>query len=103
APACREASLCAWRPGSGPRQIEAQRQPRHPSPNLSCSSASSSSVVGRNLWQKTRKSSTASLLTQEDGMDNQRGKTAKPQARQKHPAQWQQDLNPGHLAGQNIG
>ena len=36
-------------------------------------------------------------------MDNQRGKTAKPQATQKHPDQWQQDLNPGHLAGQNIG
>jgi hypothetical protein len=36
-------------------------------------------------------------------MDTQRSKTAKPQARQKHPSQWQQDLNPGHLAGQNIG
>lgn len=36
-------------------------------------------------------------------MENQRGTTAKPQARQKHPDQWQQDLNPGHLAGQNIG
>ena len=35
-------------------------------------------------------------------MDNERGKTAKPQAHQKHPDQWQQDLNPGHLAGQNI-
>jgi hypothetical protein len=40
---------------------------------------------------------------QEDGMEKDRGKTAKPQARQKHPDQWQQDLNPGHLGGQNIG
>jgi hypothetical protein len=36
-------------------------------------------------------------------MDNERVKTAKPQAHQKHPQQWQHDLNPGHLAGQNIG
>src|SRR5688500_5180237 len=36
-------------------------------------------------------------------MDNERGKTAKPQAHQKHPDQWQQDLNPDRLAGQNIG
>jgi hypothetical protein len=36
-------------------------------------------------------------------MENERGKTAKPQAHQKHPEQWQRDLNPGHLAGQNIG
>lgn len=27
----------------------------------------------------------------------------KRQARQKHPDEWQRDLNPGHLAGQNIG
>ena len=27
----------------------------------------------------------------------------KQQARQKHPDEWQQDLNPGHMAGQNIG
>jgi hypothetical protein len=27
----------------------------------------------------------------------------KPQAVQKHPAEWQDDLNPSHLAGQNIG
>jgi hypothetical protein len=27
----------------------------------------------------------------------------KPQARQKHPDEWQQDLNPGRLSGQNIG
>jgi hypothetical protein len=27
----------------------------------------------------------------------------KPQQEQKHPDQWQQDLNPDHLAGQNIG
>jgi hypothetical protein len=27
----------------------------------------------------------------------------KPQLEQKHPDQWQQDLNPEHLAGQNIG
>jgi hypothetical protein len=36
-------------------------------------------------------------------MDKDRGTTAKPQARQKHPEQWQHDLNPDHLAGQNIG
>lgn len=28
---------------------------------------------------------------------------ARQQARQKHPDEWQQDLNPNHLAGQNIG
>lgn len=33
-------------------------------------------------------------------MDN---KTPKPQAQQKHPDQWQDDLNPNHLAGQNVG
>src|SRR3954468_3605968 len=27
----------------------------------------------------------------------------KQQAKQKHPEEWQRDLNPGHLAGQNIG
>jgi hypothetical protein len=27
----------------------------------------------------------------------------KPQAEQKHPDEWQRDLNPNHLAGQNIG
>lgn len=27
----------------------------------------------------------------------------KPQQEQKHPDEWQQDLNPDHLAGQNIG
>ena len=27
----------------------------------------------------------------------------KQQARQKHPDEWQHDLNPDHLAGQNIG
>ena len=27
----------------------------------------------------------------------------KPQATQKHPPEWQQDLNPNHLSGQNIG
>jgi hypothetical protein len=26
-----------------------------------------------------------------------------PQARQKHPDEWMRDLNPDHLAGQNIG
>jgi hypothetical protein len=36
-------------------------------------------------------------------MNNERGKTAKPQSQQKHPDEWQRDLNPGHLAGQNIG
>jgi hypothetical protein len=27
----------------------------------------------------------------------------KPQARQKHPHEWQGDLNPSHMSGQNIG
>jgi hypothetical protein len=36
-------------------------------------------------------------------MDNDRGRSAKPQAHQKHPDPWQPDLNPDHLAGQNIG
>jgi hypothetical protein len=36
-------------------------------------------------------------------MDNNRGRSAKPQAQQKHPDPWQYDLNPDHLAGQNIG
>jgi hypothetical protein len=40
---------------------------------------------------------------QEDRMDNERSKTVRPQAHQKHPDPWQQDLNPDHLAGQNIG
>jgi hypothetical protein len=39
----------------------------------------------------------------EDSMADERGRTDKPQARQKHPDQWQQDLNPDHMAGQNIG
>ena len=28
---------------------------------------------------------------------------AKPQQEQKHPGVWQEDLNPSHMAGQNIG
>ena len=36
-------------------------------------------------------------------MDDDRGRSAKPQAQQKHPDPWQHDLNPDHLAGQNIG
>ena len=28
---------------------------------------------------------------------------AKPQTEQKHPDEWQRDLNPNHMAGQNIG
>lgn len=27
----------------------------------------------------------------------------KPQAEQKHPDEWERDLNPDHMAGQNIG
>jgi hypothetical protein len=30
-------------------------------------------------------------------------RTPRQQDRQKHPDEWQQDLNPGHLEGQNIG
>jgi hypothetical protein len=36
-------------------------------------------------------------------MEDDLGRTAKPQANQKHPDPWQHDLNPDHLAGQNIG
>lgn len=31
------------------------------------------------------------------------GRTVKPQAQQKHPEEWERDLNPQHVAGQNIG
>ena len=31
------------------------------------------------------------------------GRIVKPQAEQKHPDEWQRDLNPDRLAGQNIG
>lgn len=31
------------------------------------------------------------------------GRTQPPQAEQKHPDEWQQDLNRDHLAGQNVG
>jgi hypothetical protein len=33
----------------------------------------------------------------------QPGSVPKQQAKQKHPPDWQPDLNPDHLAGQNIG
>jgi len=35
--------------------------------------------------------------------DRNQGRTVKPQAQQTHPEEWQRDLNPDHLAGQNIG
>jgi hypothetical protein len=35
--------------------------------------------------------------------DRNQDRAPKQQARQKHPDEWQQDLNPNHLAGQNIG
>jgi hypothetical protein len=35
--------------------------------------------------------------------DRNQDRFPKQQARQKHPDEWQQDLNPDHLAGQNIG
>jgi hypothetical protein len=35
--------------------------------------------------------------------DRNQGRTLQPQADQKHPDDWQRDLNPHHLAGQNIG
>lgn len=35
--------------------------------------------------------------------DRNQDRFPKQQARQKHPDEWQGDLNPGHLAGQNIG
>src|SRR4051812_22695042 len=35
--------------------------------------------------------------------DRNQDRFPKQQARQKHPDEWQQDLNPNHLAGQNVG
>ena len=35
--------------------------------------------------------------------DRNQDRFPKPQAMQKHPPEWQQDLNPDHLSGQNIG
>jgi hypothetical protein len=35
--------------------------------------------------------------------DRNQGRAVKPQAVQKHPDEWQRDLNPEHLAGQNVG
>jgi hypothetical protein len=35
--------------------------------------------------------------------DRNQDREPKQQARQKHPDEWQRDLNPDHLAGQNIG
>jgi len=35
--------------------------------------------------------------------DRNQDRTPLQQARQKHPDEWQGDLNPDHLAGQNIG
>jgi hypothetical protein len=35
--------------------------------------------------------------------DRNQGRDLKHQAVQKHPDEWQHDLNPTHLAGQNIG
>ena len=35
--------------------------------------------------------------------DRNQDRVPKQQARQKHPAEWQRDLNPEHMAGQNIG
>ena len=35
--------------------------------------------------------------------DRNQDRFPKQQAKQKHPPEWQPDLNPNHLAGQNIG
>jgi hypothetical protein len=35
--------------------------------------------------------------------DRNQDRTPLQQAKQKHPDEWQRDLNPDHLAGQNIG
>jgi hypothetical protein len=35
--------------------------------------------------------------------DRNQDRFPRQQARQKHPPEWQQDLNPNHLSGQNIG
>ena len=35
--------------------------------------------------------------------DRNQDRQPKQQARRKHPDEWQQDLNPAHMAGQNIG
>lgn len=33
----------------------------------------------------------------------EQNRTPRPQSLRKHPDPWQEDLNPGHMAGQNIG
>jgi hypothetical protein len=33
----------------------------------------------------------------------EQNRTARPQSQRKHPDPWQEDLNPGHMAGQNTG
>ncbi len=35
--------------------------------------------------------------------ERNQGRAVKPQEQQRHPDEWQRDLNPEHLAGQNIG
>jgi len=35
--------------------------------------------------------------------DRNQNRVSQPQAQQKHPDEWQRDLNPNRLAGQNIG
>ncbi|HEV2147743.1 MAG TPA: hypothetical protein VGR37_10105 [Longimicrobiaceae bacterium] len=41
-------------------------------------------------------------MAAEDRSDNTR-RTQDPQAETKHPPEWRQDLNPDHMAGQNVG
>lgn len=37
------------------------------------------------------------------GSSENRDRTARPQNEQKHPPEYQADLNPDHMAGQNVG
>ncbi len=48
----------------------------------------------------------ARLLLRIHCMDTRSGKNRsdpKPQREEKHPREWEEDLNPSHMAGQNIG
>lgn len=48
----------------------------------------------------------ARLLLRSHRMDTRSGKNRsdpKPQREEKHPREWEEDLNPSHMAGQNIG
>jgi hypothetical protein len=43
------------------------------------------------------------VVEREERMLTDRNEQPKPQTVKKHPDEWQSDLNPNHMAGQNIG